>query len=171
MIRRFQFLAFTFLFVIPLSAAAEVQIAPVCRVKNLPPGRCGWCAVETLARHLQIEKLHGITETHACRSNLDDLEGLVAAAGISYRLQRPGSFSTGILADAVARGLGVAVGFKELRPGAGGHIVTLIDFTDKEVRVIDPNDQDGRTRTMSRERFLYWWDGMALVLEREATTE
>jgi hypothetical protein len=171
MMRRFHFLAFILLVAYSPSASAEVQIASACRVRNLPPGRCGWCVVETLARHLQIKSLHGITETHAWRSNLDDLEGLVAEAGVSYRLQRPGSFSTAILADAVGRGLGVAVGFKELQPGAGGHIVTLIDFTDDHVRVIDPNDQDGRTRTMSRDRFLYWWDGLALVLEREAITK
>ena len=156
---------------VPLSPAAEVQIAATCRVKNRPPGRCGWCAVETLARHLHIKKLHGITQTHATRTTLDDLEGAVADAGVTYRLQRPGDVDTTILSDAVGSGLGAAVGFRELYPGAGGHIVTLIDFTDKEVKVIDPNDSDGRTRTMTLERFLYWWDGFALVLEREATAE
>jgi hypothetical protein len=61
----------------------------------------------------------------------------------------------------------VVVGFRELFPGAGGHIVTLIDLGAEEVRVIDPNDPDHRVRTMNRERFFYWWDGFALVLTED----
>jgi predicted double-glycine peptidase len=153
---------------IPLSAAAEVQIPASCRVKNRPPGRCGWCAVETLARHLHLKKLHGITQTHATRTTLEDLQEAIAEAGVSYRIQRPGDVDLAILSEAINGGLGAAVGFRELYPGAGGHIVTLVDITDKAVK---PNDSDGRTRTMSLERFLYWWDGFALVLEREATVQ
>ena len=171
MTRRLRLVALILPFLVPLSAAAEVKIAAACRVKNRPPGRCGWCAVETLARHLHIKKLHGITRANATRTNIEDLEETVVEAGVAYRIQRPGSFGTTILSDAVNEGLGAAVGFRELRPGAGGHIVTLIDFSDEEVRVIDPNDRDGRTRTMSRDRFLYWWDGFALVLERDKAAE
>jgi ABC-type bacteriocin/lantibiotic exporter with double-glycine peptidase domain len=154
---------------IPLSPAAEVQIPASCRVKNRPPGRCGWCAVETLARHLHLKKLHGITQAHATRTTLEDLEEAIAEAGVSYRIQRPGDVDTSILSEAIKTGVGAAVGFRELYPGAGGHIVTLVDITDNAVKLIDPNDSDGRTRTMSLDRFLYWWDGFALVLEREAT--
>jgi ABC-type bacteriocin/lantibiotic exporter with double-glycine peptidase domain len=164
-------IALSAILVIPLSSAAEVQIAASCRIKNLPPGRCGWCAVETLARHLRLKKLHGITQAHATRTTLEDLEGIIVEAGIHYRIQRPGDLDTTILSDAVKAGLGAAVGFRELYPGAGGHIVTLVDFTDQTVRVIDPNDSDGRTRTISLDRFLYWWDGFALVLERQAAAE
>lgn len=69
--------------------------------------------------------------------------------------------------DAVREGLGAAVGFRELHPSKGGHIVTLIDFGPEEVRLIDPNDADGRIRTMALERFLYWWDGFAVILEED----
>jgi hypothetical protein len=156
---------------LPVAAAAEVRIAASCRVKNRPPGRCGWCAVETLGRHLGLKQLHGIARTHATRTTLWDLEQALGEAGVGYRIQRPGWVGTTILSEAVSEGLGAAVGFRELYPGAGGHIVTLVDFTDEEVRVIDPNDRDGRTRTMSLDRFLYWWDGFALVLEREQAAE
>ena len=59
------------------------------------------------------------------------------------------------------------VGFRPVEEGGGGHIVTLVDFTDDSVKVIDPNDEDGRVRTMATERFLSWWDGFALVLQPE----
>jgi hypothetical protein len=167
--RLVRLVALSVVLVIPVVAAAEVTIAVSCRVKNLPPGRCGWCAVETLARHLHITKLHDLAAEHATRTTLEDLEEAISAAGVSYRIQRPGDRDTAILRHAVDAGLGAAVGFRELYPGAGGHIVTLIEFTDTEVRVIDPNDQDRRTRFMTRERFLYWWDGFALVLERDVT--
>jgi hypothetical protein len=156
---------------LPQAAIAEVKIPASCRVKNRPPGRCGWCAVETLARHLHIKQLHGITRAHPTRTNIDDLEEAVREAGVGYRMQRPGWFDTAILRAAIEEGLGAAIGFRELYPGAGGHIVTLIEFTDDEVRVIDPNDRDSRTRTMSRDRFLFWWDGFALVLERDQASE
>ena len=69
-----------------------------------------------------------------------------------------------ILRDAVRRDRGVLVGFRELYPGKGGHIVTVIDLGPDAVRVIDSDDGDGRTRTMSRDGFFHWWDGFALVL-------
>ncbi len=163
--------ALSAVFVVPFSPAAEVQIEATCRIKNLPPGRCGWCAVETLARHLHLKRLHGITQAHATRTTLEDLEEVIVEAGVTYRIQRPGDLDTTILSTAVGAGLGAAVGFRELYPGAGGHIVTLVDFTDQTVKVIDPNDSDGRTRTMPLDRFLYWWDGFALVLQGEATAE
>jgi len=169
-----QFLRLLALFLplfVPLSAAAEVNIAASCRVKNSPPGRCGWCAVETLARHLELKRLQDITRAHAERTTPDDLEGAVSDAGVVYRIQRPGDLDSSMLSDAIGAGLGAVVGFRELYPGAGGHIVTLVDITSDVVRLIDPNDRDGRTRTMPLERFLYWWDGFALVLEREATAE
>ena len=126
-------------------AAAEVNIPTDCRIKNRPPGRCGWCALETLARHQHIEPA-------------------LAENGIGYWIQYRGCYDTKILRDAVRRDRGVLVGFRELYPGKGGHIVTVIDLGPDAVRVIDSNDGDGRTRTMSRDGFFHWWDGFALVL-------
>lgn len=78
--------------------------------------------------------------------------------------QARGCFNKDILVDAMSEQLGAVVGFRELQPGGGGHIVTLIDFSGDTVRVIDPNDQDQRIRTLPMERFLNYWDGFALVL-------
>lgn len=162
-----RFLALALALLVPSVAAAEVQITAVCRIPNRPPGRCGWCALETLARHHGIEALFGLTESYACMASPSDLEAALTERGVRYRVQYPGSRNKAILHRAVREGRGAAVGFRELIPGKGGHIVTLIDFGEDWVRVIDPNDQDRRTRSMSLERFLYWWDGFALILEED----
>jgi hypothetical protein len=150
---------------------AEVRVAPACRIRNRPPGRCGWCALETLARHHCLRVLYGLTERNSSTCSPTNLEEALTGTGILYRIQYPGSHEQAILYYAVREGLGAAVGFRELYPGSGGHIVTLIDIHGDTVKLIDPNDQDGRTRTMSLDRFLYWWDGFALVLEARRTHE
>jgi hypothetical protein len=143
---------------------AEVNIPLDCRVSNQPPGRCGWCVLETLGRHQRIKSLVGLTAKNARMACPEDLEEALAEKGIPFQIQERGQFSTEILQSALRKNHGVLVGFRELFPGAGGHIVTLVDLGKDEVRVIDPNDSDHRVRTMSRERFFHWWDGFALVL-------
>jgi hypothetical protein len=150
---------------LPGAIRAEVKVPAACRIRNRPPGRCGWCSLETLARHHKIEALYGLTERNASRCDVSTLETTVSEADVSYRIQYPGQRNQAILRYAVQHSLGAVIGFRELYPGAGGHIVTLIDFTDDSVQVIDPNDADGRTRRMALDRFLYWWDGFALVLD------
>jgi len=157
--------AFAIFLLLPSLIKAEADIPPDCRIKNRPPGRCGWCAVETLARHMRIEPLYGLTDAHSCKACSADLETALTERGVRYRIQQTGNTNIDILHLAVRKGYGAAVGFRELRPGKGPHIVTLIDIGPNEVRVIDPNDQDGRVRVMPLDRFLYWWDGLALVLE------
>ena len=159
----------TFLLLLPGAVRAEVKVPAACRIRNRPPGRCGWCSLETLARHHKIEALYGVTQQNASRCDASNLETTVADADVSYRIQYPGYRSQAILRYAVQHSLGAVVGFRELHPGAGGHIVTLIDLTEDTVQVIDPNDADGRTRRMPLDRFLYWWDGFALVLENTAS--
>lgn len=147
------------------SAQAQINIALKHRVRNQPEGRCAWCALETLARYHGFKALHGLAERHSTRATLADLEAVLDDAHLDYRVQDVGSRSTTILRYAIREKLGAMVGFRELVPGQGPHMVTLIDFTPDEVRVIDSNDADGRVRTMSMKRFLSWWDGFALVLE------
>jgi hypothetical protein len=152
---------------VPGVAGAEVKIAPADRVENRPPGRCGWCAVETLARHHKIKALYGLTEDNPTGADPEDLEEALIAAGVKYHIQYPGSNSTKILREAIKEGRGAAIGFRELFPGAGGHIVTLVDFGPKVARVIDSSDPGYRVRTMPVQQFLHWWDGFALVLEKD----
>ena len=154
------------LLLLPAVAFSEVQIPSECRVANRPPGRCGWCALETLARCHAIKPLYGVAEKHPTQSRPRDLEGVVAATEVKYRIQNRGSRSTEILRDAISKGLGAVVGFRPVYPGEGGHIVTLVDFGPKEVRILDPNDKDGRVRTMDLDTFLDRWDGFTLVLDR-----
>jgi ABC-type bacteriocin/lantibiotic exporter with double-glycine peptidase domain len=154
---------FTFL---PSTARAEVKIALKDRVRNQPEGRCGWCALETLARHHGIEALDGLADKHAARATQSDLEAVLDDARVDYRIQPIGSRSTTILRYAIRENLGAIVGFRERVPGQGPHMLTVVDFGPEEVRVIDSNDADGRVRTLSLKRFLSWWDGFALVLEK-----
>jgi hypothetical protein len=144
---------------------AEVNIPVDCRVKNLPPGRCGWCALETLARFHHIDKLYGLVKAHSTRSTPANLEETLERAGVHYRIQYPGSRDGAILRAAVKNGLGAAVGVYGDYNGHGPHILTLIDYGPDGVRVIDSNDRTLGTRDMSLDDFHYWWDGFAIVLE------
>jgi hypothetical protein len=150
---------------LPSIAFSEVQISSDCRVKNRPPGRCGWCALETLARHHRIKALYGVVANHACDSRPKDLQGVLEASGVKYRMQARGLRSTRILEKAIHENLGAAVGFRPLVSGGRGHIVTLVEFGAEEVRILDPNDKDGQVRSMHLDAFLERWDGFALVLE------
>jgi ABC-type bacteriocin/lantibiotic exporter with double-glycine peptidase domain len=166
--KRMPSFALPLLLLIASVVRAEVKVPAECRIKNRPPGRCGWCCLETLARYLKIKALYGLTEHNASRCDVGNLETVLVDSEIPYRVQYPGTHNQAILRHAVHENLGAVVGFRELYPGAGGHIVTLVDLTENGVQVIDPNDTDGRTRRMTLERFLYWWDGFALVLESKS---
>lgn len=154
------------LFLSQSTYCAEVQIDPKNRIRNRSEARCGWCALETLGRHHGIKALNDLADKHATRALPIDLEAALDELRIDYRTQPVGSRSTTILRYAIREKLGAVVSFRELAPGRGPHMVTVVDFGPDEVRVIDPDDSDGRTRTLSRKRFLSWWDGFALVLER-----
>jgi hypothetical protein len=88
-------------------------------------------------------------------------------------MQYPGSRSQVILHYAIEEGLGAAIGLRSegwpeehgaMHGGVGGHIVILVDISIDTVKFIDPNDNDGRIRTMTLRRFLSRWDGLAVVL-------
>lgn len=145
-------------------AQAAIHIAPECRVKNRPPGRCGWCALETLARHHGLNAIYGFAARHPCMCSPRSLEESLLEAGVRYRIQYPGNRGRGILHYAIDEELGAAIGLRGPSVGPDGHIVTLVDLTPDKVRYLDPNDADGRTRTMSLRRFLLHWDGLAIVL-------
>jgi hypothetical protein len=153
------------LFLVPAAARAEVPIPMECRVRDLPGDRCGWCALETLARYHHITELNHLADKKTGRASIADLEEALDKVEVNYRVQDPGIRNKAILRYAVREKLGAIVGFRELTSGAGRHIVTLVDYGPDEVRVIDSNDSDGRIRTMPLKRFLSWWDGFVLVIE------
>ena len=59
--------ALALLLLFPHASWAGVNIAASCRVKNRPPGRCGWCALETLARYHHLKALYGLARKHPSR--------------------------------------------------------------------------------------------------------
>src|SRR5947209_6444179 len=147
-------LAVLFLLLACPAAMAEINIAPSCRVKNRPPGRCGWCALETLARHHHIEALYGFTAQHPCTCSATSLEESLAQTGVRYRIQYSGCTRQEILRYADRHGLGAAVGLLDGPSSSAGHMVTLVGFSARAVKIIDPNDANGRTRRLSLEQFL-----------------
>jgi hypothetical protein len=164
-VKRIVLFACVFLLSAPRLVAGAVDIAPECRVANRPPGRCGWCAVETLARHHGIKALYGLVDKNSSQSRPADLEKVVAASQSRFRVQQRGAQGTEILDHAIRSRLGAVVGLRPSTGNAGGHIVTLVDFGPEEVRYIDPNYPD-RVRMMDREGFMERWDGFALILDR-----
>jgi hypothetical protein len=68
-------------FLASTAAAREIYISPHCRVKNRPPGRCGWCALETLARHHGLKSIYGFAERHPCTCSPRSLEEALRATG------------------------------------------------------------------------------------------
>ena len=157
--------ALTLVVLLPGLGRGEVNIPLSSRIRNLPRERCGWCALETLGRYHGLTALHDLARTHSTLARPGDLEAVLDRARIDYRVQDAGCRNTLTLRYAVRRNLGAIVHFRGRTPGDGGHFVTLVDFGPDSVRVIDSDDKDGRVRTMSRKRFLSWWDGFALVLE------
>jgi hypothetical protein len=151
---------------LPSVAFSEVKIAKTCRIANQLDGRCGWSALETLARHHGIKSLYGVGEKYPANTRPKDLESAVVASGAKYRIQSRGCRDTEILRDSVRDNLGAIVGLRPTYSGGRGHIVTLVDFGSDEVRYLDPNDTDSQVRTMDTESFLARWDGFTLVLER-----
>ena len=116
MIRSLRWIALLVLVLVPSLVEAEVTVPASCRIKNRPPGRCGWCAIETVARQMKIETLYGITDSHSCRSCPADLETALTEAGVPYLIQYPGTSDTAMLKTAISKGRGAVVGFRELRP-------------------------------------------------------
>jgi hypothetical protein len=153
---------------VPSAGRAEVPIPLECRVRNQPGERCAWCALETLARYHEITDLYDLAEKHTKPASIADLESALDKVNVNYRVQDAGPLDIAILRYALREKLGAVVGFPEAKPGAGRHMVTLVDYGPNEVRVIDSNDADGRVRTMPLKRFLSWWDGFALVIEPES---
>src|SRR5205809_4376651 len=113
MVKQILSFTLTLLLLLPSAIRAEVKVPAACRIRNRPPGRCGWCAIETLARHHKIESLYGLTEHHASRCDVSNLESTVVDADVSYRIQYPGSRNQAILRKAIQQSLGAVVGFRE----------------------------------------------------------
>jgi ABC-type bacteriocin/lantibiotic exporter with double-glycine peptidase domain len=162
-----RFWAALLVIVIPSLAQAEVLIARSHRIHDRWGDRCGWCALETLAHYFAITELYDLADKHSEPASVADLEAALDSVNVNYRVQEAGCRNKAILRYAVRENLGALVGFRERTPGAGRHIVTLVDYGPEEVRVLDPNDADGRIRTMPLKRFVSWWDGFALVIEPE----
>lgn len=150
-------------------AAEPTRIAREHRVANIGNGFCGWCAVETLGRHLKIERLHGLVERKHARLGDDgggtwqqDLRASLRRLDVRYRYQPEGTCTLGTLQTYCQAYGGVVVGY---RTGPdSGHFVVALSVGDAHIRYIDSNHPKSVWR-MSRKEFLRCWyrDALAIV--------
>src|SRR5579871_5677981 len=105
--RLVRYLALIVLLVAPAAAFADLNIPLQCRIKNRPPGRCGWCALETCARHQRVKALFGITDEHDSRCDPENQEAVLVQKHLAYRIQPRGNCDTAILSQAIREGRGV----------------------------------------------------------------
>jgi hypothetical protein len=90
---------------------------------------------------------------------------------VGYRYQRPGDMKTGLIEDAVKRGLPCLVCMKTGLPTCKEcHAILLMDFGETSYQYFDTNTP-GLTYTGSRA----WWDenftGLVIVLDCKGQNE
>ncbi len=163
---------------------ADIEIAKENRVENQDPGYCSWCAIETLGRHHNVKKLHGLVEARKKDSDVTILENgywrtykansgydwtikeKLNKMGVKYKYGNTGSYDTKLIKYAMDNDLGWVGSVKSGALGKSAHSVTVISYNSKEVRYIDPNDL--KIYKSTREWWDHWWDGSVIVIEKEA---
>lgn len=66
-----------------------VIISPSDHIQNKEPGRCAWCALETLGRTHGWKNLHGLTEKNARAAQREDMVAELDKYKIRYQVQYP----------------------------------------------------------------------------------
>ncbi len=88
--------------------------------------------------------------------------------GVKYRMQWSGNYSTKLITYAMKNKLGCCFAVKSgsFGPNTSAHAMVLIDFNDKTVECIDPNNID-TVYVYKREWFDSKWTGWILVIEKQ----
>lgn len=161
-------LSFALLALTANNANAQVfYIAPQNQVYN-PTSYCGWAAVETVARHQGITRLHGLT-AHQMRTTTSglayqrDLINKLQQLGIAYDARLHGSYDYAFVQQALARQRGVVVTLRSLTGNPYDHNVVLTGLTPQAAYTVNP-DRAGTTIPMSRQIFDARWRGDGLIL-------
>ncbi len=167
------------LFLFVSAVAADIPAAN--RIKNKPPGYCGWCCLETLGRTLGIPKLANISVEREkdpdfvyyvqdgpyLRPVVEPKNGASRLSvqcklnelGVKHRIT---VFDRQHLADAADK-TGCVVFIRAGGFGPEPHAVIATKCDDKFVRLIDPNTT--KEQTYTRETFDKWWDGTTISVE------
>jgi hypothetical protein len=163
-------------------SAVAADIPTANRIKNKPPGYCGWCCLETLGRTLGIPKLATIStdrekdpdflyyvqEGQFLRPVLEPKNGSsrlsvkckLTDLGVKHRIT---VFDRQHL-ETAAEQTGCVVFIKAGGFGPEPHAVLATHYDDKFVRLIDPNTT--KEQTYTRETFDKWWDGTTISVEK-----
>jgi hypothetical protein len=168
------------------AAFAEVKISKQDQIVNFGPGYCSWCCLETLGRHHEVKRLYKLAENRSkepekvavdygtyisseSRNGGGDraVYNKLKALGVKFEMQWTGNKNTDLIEYAIKNNLAC-----EIVVNAGGfgtkgyHSIILTEFTDKGIKLVDPNDP-GAVYTASRAWFDYWWTGRVVVIMPE----
>jgi hypothetical protein len=141
----------------PAAPAADVEVAPWCRVRN-DGGNCVYCAFETLARHHGLRRWYGLAAAHrgeGVRGHGGCL-AVLRASGLRYAAARGRDDTRFLARHVMLRRYGVVA-------AGHGHALVVVEWGPYRVGVID-NLGGPETRYWTREEFLGWWDGRAYAL-------
>jgi ABC-type bacteriocin/lantibiotic exporter with double-glycine peptidase domain len=93
--------------------------------------------------------------------------GKLKSLGVRFRMQWRGNYSHNLIKFAMKKNLGCVFaieGFDKIKGERWAHAMVLVDFNDKEVMFIDPNDTD-KVQTRPRSWFDQKWTGYVIVIE------
>lgn len=148
--------------VYPQSISLHVAIDQENRIYNETGVQCGWCALETLGRHHNVESLRNITKTQLGLMSEDHANFLLKRRRVNFRYQHVGNKDVSILRKYVTEmHYGAAVGLERK------HMLVLCHFDEEHgiVKVIDNmGPQALKIQTWDLEKFLEIWDGCAYVV-------
>jgi hypothetical protein len=88
---------------------------------------------------------------------------------VKYRIQRAGDKRKNIIKYAMDNELGcmIVVSAEAFEGFDNAHAIILTHYDEKEVRFIDPNNIDTKSRPAERAWFDYFWTGYTLVIEKQ----
>lgn len=178
MLKYFKTILIFFLFFSTSFNLIAEDIPKEFRVKNRPPGYCGWCCLETLGKLQGVKELDDLAQNREKDKDLMLItpNGLVfipkhAASVYTVRekmqeLKVPFTYKINydpsLITEATKH---TCVIFIKERDQEVGHAVILTQYNEKEIHFIDPNDCK---EYIAKQAWIdYYWTGISIRLNRE----
>jgi hypothetical protein len=170
----------------PTVSAQYVVINGAHRTPNVPQGCCGYCVLETAARHHGHHSLAGTVaartalpwgptrqdpvcgpvRSHPCHSWQKDLVTVLSKHKIPHDSRPHGSYDRTILAEGVAGKRPVLFSTKGRHRCEAGHWWLMLGDAGSHYRVWDPN-RAAQNSHMPKDFFEKHWQGDSLALRNK----